>query len=144
MVLDDLSLVLQHASFLATVLAGFSVTVFVTQPTVSSRRRIVHYAAGAALVAGALLGIAAFTGVAGMVGAILDRESALGPGGQSTIYQAILWTGCSFLVGMVAFFASLALSGWIRSARFGIFATAVSMTTVLVVGHFLVAVMQAF
>ena len=144
MSLTDLSQVLQHASFLSAVLAGFSVTLFVTLLTISRKHRMVSYAAGTALVAAALLGISAISGVAGMVGAILDQESALGPGSESTIYGAFRWTNISFLMGMFVFFISLGLCGWVHSRRFGVVSSVISGLTIVALCYFLVAVMQAF
>jgi len=144
MVLEDLVQVLQHASFLAAVLAGFSVTLFATLMTISPDRRIVAYASGAALLAAAFLGMATIAGIAGVVGAILEPESALGPAQHSTVVGAFEWTTYSFVLGMLAFFTSLGITGWVRSRRFGLFSTIVAAGTIIFLAYFLVAVVQGF
>jgi len=144
MSIDDLSRVLQHTSFLSAVLGGFSVTLFVTLLTISRENKIVPYAAGAAFLAAVFLGLTSISGVAGMIGAILDQEAALGPGSTSTLYGAFRWTSFSFFFGMIAFLASLGICGWIHSRRFGIFSTAASTMTLVALAYFLIAVVRAF
>lgn len=140
MVLDDLVQVLQQSSFLAAVLAGFAVTLFVGLLTAASQRRIVAFAAAAALVAGALLAVATIAGISGVVAAFLDPEAAVGPAQDSTVFGAFLWMKASFLLGMVAFIFSLGLSGWIRSNRLGMVSSSIAAVTILSLVYFLVAV----
>ncbi len=144
MSINDLSEVLQHAGFLSAVLGGFAVTLFVTLLTMSRDNKVVPYAAGASLLAAVFLGLASITGVAGMVGAILDQEAALGPENESTIYGAFRWTSVSFFLGMIAFLTSLGICGWIRSRRFGLFSTTSSLITFAALVYFLVVVVRAF
>ena len=144
MALDDLVQVLQHSSFLSAVLAGFAVTLFIGLLTVAPERRVATYAAGLALVAGALLCVATFSGISGVVGAILDPAAATGPAYQSTIMGAFRWNEISFLSGMAALIVSLGISGWIRSNRFGIFSSSVAAITILATVYFLVSVVGAY
>ena len=144
MVLDDLVRVLQHASFLSAVLAGFAVTLFVGLLTAGPNRRAVPWAAGGALVAAALLAVATIAGISGVIGAILDPEAAAGPVARSTVAGAFRWMTFSFLSGMLAFNVSLGISGWVRSTRFGLISSSVAGVTILSLVYFLVAVVQAF
>ncbi len=144
MALDDLVQVLQHSSFLSAVLAGFAITLFIGLLTAAPERRVATYAAGSALVAGALLCVAAFSGISGVIGAILEPASAAGPAYQSTIMGAFRWNEISFLSGMGAFIVSLGLSGWIRSTRFGIFSSSVAAITILATAYFLFSVVGAY
>jgi len=117
---------------------------FVTLLTISQDKKIVQYAGGSALIAAVFLVFTSITGVAGMIGAIMDQDAALGPGNQSTIYGAFRWTVYSFFLGMIAFLASLGMCGWIHSRPFGVFSSAVSVLIFSALVYFLIAVVRAF
>jgi hypothetical protein len=144
MVLTDLIKVLQHSGFLTAVLAGFAVTLFVGLLTAASERRVVVFAAGAALVAAAFLGVSTIAGFSGVAAGILDPASAAGPAHQSTAVGALNWMKYSFLLGMAAFVVSLGLCGWIRSTWFGIVSTMIAVATILSLVYFMIAVVRAF
>ena len=144
MALNDIVQVLQQISFLAAVLAGFSVTLLIGLLSTEKTKSLVAAAAASALVAAVFLGITTITGVSGVISAILDPGSASGPANQSTVYGAYSWTSISFLLGMFAFFVSLGFSGWVRSRRFGLLSSAVAASAVLVIVYFLVFVVRAF
>lgn len=144
MALTDLITVLQHSSFLTAVLAGFAVTLFVGLLTSASDHRVVVFAAGAALIAASLLGVATIAGTSGVAAGILDPESAAGPANQSTALGALQWMKYSFILGMAAFVVSLGLCGWIRSKWFGIITTMIAVTTILSLAYFMIDVVRGF
>ena len=144
MQLESLVRVLEHSSFLSAVLGGFAVTLFVSLVHLARERRVVSVASGLALIAAVLLGIATITGVGGVVAAILEPELAAGPAHESTVYGAYQWTTIAFMSGMLSFLASLGISGWIRSNRFGAMTTSVAGLAILLLGYFLVFVVKGF
>ena len=144
MALNDLVEVLKHASFMAAVLAGFAVTLFVGILTNAPKRWTVNWAAGAALLAASLLGVASIAGTGGIIAAILDPDSATGSAQMSTVVGAFQWATWSFLLGMASFMISLGISGWIRSVRLGIVSSSIAVGTILSLVYFITSVVRGF
>jgi hypothetical protein len=144
MQLESLVRVLEHASFLSAVLGGFAVTLFVSLLPIEPERKVASIAAGIAVGAAVLLGVATISGIGGVVAAILEPELAAGPAHQSTVYGAYRWTTISFMFGMLLFIGSLGACGWIRSRRFGVVTTTVACLAVGLLAYFLVFVVKGF
>lgn len=142
MQLESLVRVLEHSSFLSAVLGGFAVTLFVSLLPIKPERKVASCAAGMALVAAVLLGVATITGVGGVVAAILQPDLAAGPAHQSTVYGAYTWTTFSFMFGMLVFIGSLGTCGWIRSTRFGIVTSSIAALAIGALTYFLVFVVK--
>jgi len=130
--------VLQQNTFISAVLAGFAVTLFVGLLHIAPQRRVVAYAAGAAMIAAVLLIVSTITGIAGIVSVSFESDP------RSAVMGGFSWAAYSFLVGIVAFLTSLGLSGWVRSSRLGMVSSSVAGIALLALIYFLVVVVKAF
>jgi len=67
---------------------------------------------------------------------------SVGPAYKSTVYGAYTWASIAFLLGMLAFFVSLGISGWVRSPKLGIFSSTLSGAAITGVAYFLMFVVR--
>ena len=122
--------------FLASIVAGFSIAIAAQFISMNRKERVVSAAIGAFLVSAALQ-VAVTFGFAFLLGISANPPGMAVPSGI-VLTEIGATVSIVFYLGMVAFLAGLALTGWVCSRRMGMLSTVAAVLALAVMVAFFV------